>query len=450
MGAAAVGDRLPTAEHRPLRILVALQVCYLDFSNGAATSVRDLMVALAARGHACRVLCGPRLDTGEPGRRIVETIARMGLPMRRAHLSEPAPHTLIEIDDRGVQSSIVLAPDQLGYPPPEPFGRVLLGYYEQLLRSFGPDLVLSFGDSWIERELHAAAARRGIPVAYVLCNYGFRRPEFFTSLHPFTCSAHLTEHYKATIGVPSTPLHPLCDPGRVLAAQHEPQYLTFVSPVPGKGAYAVARMVAELNRRRPDIPVLVVQGRGDFNALGKAGIDLTGLQNLHAMWTTEEARDFYRVTRALLMPSVSEPFGMVAVEALANGIPVLGSRRAGLVEALHAGGFLLEPLQSAPTEVPSLADVEPWLQIVERLWDDPEFYAAEQARARAAAESFRAEALAPLYEAFFRGITRWQVRCEDPLARTWLLPPEQPREVLMPPARRPKAKIETLRFQTRG
>ena len=40
-------------------------------------------------------------------------------------------------------------------------------------------------------------------------------------------------------------------------------------------------------------------------------------------------------SRVLVMPSVSEPFGLVALEAIRNGIPVIISKQSGVREVLH-------------------------------------------------------------------------------------------------------------------
>ena len=48
--------------------------------------------------------------------------------------------------------------------------------------------------------------------------------------------------------------------------------MTFINPQPDKGAAVFARIALELGRRRPDIPLLVVEGRGTSDALaGVAG-----------------------------------------------------------------------------------------------------------------------------------------------------------------------------------
>ncbi len=61
-----------------------------------------------------------------------------------------------------------------------------------------------------------------------------------------------------------------------------------------------ARIAVVLNEWRPDIPLLVVEGRGTSDALARLPIDLWGLTNLNRMANTPDPRDFYRVSRAVL------------------------------------------------------------------------------------------------------------------------------------------------------
>ena len=48
------------------------------------------------------------------------------------------------------------------------------------------------------------------------------------------------------------------------------------------------------------------------------------------MPNTPDPREFYAVTKLLLMPSLWRTPGLVAMEAMLNGIPVLASNRGGL------------------------------------------------------------------------------------------------------------------------
>ena len=129
---------------------------------------------------------------------------------------------------------------------------------------------------------------------------------------------------------------------RGIAEDADPTYVTFVNPRPEKGAAVFARIALELGRRRPEIPLLVVEGRGTAAGLARVPVDLSELPNLHRMANTPDPRDFYRVSRVVLMPSLwRESLGRVAVEAMANGIPVLASDRGALPETLGDAGFVL-------------------------------------------------------------------------------------------------------------
>jgi hypothetical protein len=49
---------------------------------------------------------------------------------------------------------------------------------------------------------------------------------------------------------------------------------------------------------------LLVEGRGTSDVLARLPLDLSGLTNLDRMANTPDPRDFYRVSRAVLMPSL--------------------------------------------------------------------------------------------------------------------------------------------------
>ena len=79
-------------------------------------------------------------------------------------------------------------------------------------------------------------------------------------------------------------------------------------------------------------------------------MDLSELTNLHRMANTPDPRDFYRVTRAVLMPSLwRESLGRVPIEAMANGIPVLASDRVRSPRrSATRGSYLRFPIAARP------------------------------------------------------------------------------------------------------
>jgi len=169
-----------------------------------------------------------------------------------------------------------------------------------------------------------------------------------------------------------------------------------------------ARIAVVLNERRPDIPLLVLEGRGTSDALAKLPIDLSGLTNLNRMANTPDPRDSYRVSRAVLVPSLwRESLGRVPMEAMANGIPVLASDRGALPETLGNAGFVITiPERFSPTtlQIPTAREVAPWVAVLERLWDEPEFEARHRELARAEARRWELSTVAGHFERFFRSL----------------------------------------------
>ena len=108
------------------------------------------------------------------------------------------------------------------------------------------------------------------------------------------------------------------------------------------------------------------------------------------------------------MPSLWwETQGLVAVEAMINGIPAVGSDRGALPETLGDGGIAL-PLPERLTPVsqilPTAEEVEPWVQAIIRLWDDPEWYQEMGSRASKRAQFWHPDRLRPLYAEFFGNV----------------------------------------------
>jgi glycosyltransferase involved in cell wall biosynthesis len=69
-----------------------------------------------------------------------------------------------------------------------------------------------------------------------------------------------------------------------------------------------------------------------------------------------EVSHLYRNATCLAMPSLYEGFGIPALEAMANGLPVVASNTSSLPEIIGDAGFLLKP-----------DDLDAWATTMQRL-----------------------------------------------------------------------------------
>jgi glycosyltransferase involved in cell wall biosynthesis len=182
------------------------------------------------------------------------------------------------------------------------------------------------------------------------------------------------------------------------------KYVTFVNPEPRKGVNIFARIAEVLAARRPDIRLLVVEGAAKTNYAKRLGIDFATLGNVTSIPNTPDPREFYAVTKLIVMPSLMENAGCVAMEAMINGIPVLASNRGGLPETIGEAGFLFDIPAKYTTEhcdLPAAEEVEPWVEMIIRLWDDAAEYERRSQAAREQARNWHPDRVGPIYREFF-------------------------------------------------
>ena len=134
-----------------------------------------------------------------------------------------------------------------------------------------------------------------------------------------------------------------------------------------KGPQVLIRAAAELHARRPDIPLHVtVLGAGsgadvlDLAPLADS-LGLHGQVTLHPPVEAAVLADWFRAADVVAVPSFSESFGLVALEAQACGTPVLAANVGGLPKAVEHGrtGLLVDGHESGR-----------WSAELERLYDD--------------------------------------------------------------------------------
>lgn len=105
----------------------------------------------------------------------------------------------------------------------------------------------------------------------------------------------------------------------------------------------------------PDVVYLIAGGGNDFPRLQQRALDLGVADRVvfTGLFPETDKADLYSLADIYAMPSRGEGFGFVYLEALASGVPVIGSKQDGGREALLDGklGLLVDP--SNPAEIES-------------------------------------------------------------------------------------------------
>ncbi len=399
------------------KVLFAAHPCYLDDSNGAAVASRAMMEALARSGFAVEVFTGTTLEL-HPGVALAERLADLEAQRpgsgdgalavdARGWRPGPAPHLRLVLGGVSITLHRSTAARSQDMGEAEMAG--FLGLHAAILDGFRPDILVNYGGDTLAHHLRSMARSRGVAVVFALHNFQYTLTDPFTTVDAVLVpSRYAAEHYRKTLGLDCAVLPYLIDLDRVRVDQADPKYVTFVNPSYEKGVYVFARLADELGRRRPDIPLLVVEGRGSERTLVDCGIDLRAHGNVHLMSHTSDPRKFWGVTRLCLVPSLwRETQGLVAVEAMLNGIPVIASDRGALPETLGGAGVVLPlPGRLSPytRNLPTPAEVAPWVEAVIRLWDDPAASAELSRRGLAEAGRWNPAVLEPAYVNFFNEV----------------------------------------------
>jgi glycosyltransferase involved in cell wall biosynthesis len=162
-----------------------------------------------------------------------------------------------------------------------------------------------------------------------------------------------------------------------------------------KGLDIAARAVARAGTNRPELrPMLMVRGAppGTGDGLREELLRLTGdpsvdirIRNFTAD-ATRIAEDL-RQSAVVLMPSRSEGFGLVGLEAIAHGVPTLVSAQSGLGELIEREAPDLAPHHVVPVTKDAERDGAAWAKRVETVLSD---LTAAYARANRLRDALRA------------------------------------------------------------
>ncbi len=290
-------------------------------------------------------------------------------------------------------------------------------------------LVVDGPDRWAATLL-GRSRPRGVPAFALLHGGNHKDPDAFARADLGLTHSRLTvDYYHEVLGMPCVDLPFPIDIEAVRATKRASDCLLIVDPTAARGAYLLAPLIAALGRRRPDIPVLVVEGQGTAATLASSGLSAEDHERVQCLPTGTDPRSYWGRARLMIEPDLAwDAAPTTAIAALVNGVPILASDRGALPEILGESGVILPvPERVTPaTQTPLIiAEVEPWVDAVARLWDDAPRRVELGRRALTEARRWEPGELGLRYANLFRE------RRED--AGTPSLPPRRARAAVLVP-----------------
>lgn len=199
---------------------------------------------------------------------------------------------------------------------------------------------------------HLAALRHGRPSVRMVHGHRLDPLAVASAALVVFNSQHLADRHGPAVAAPHIVVRP-----PVFAEEHATtpgSAVTLVNLTHAKGGSLFWRLARVL----PDVEFLGVLG-----GYGRQIRDRHPNVRIQPC-TTNMAGDVWARTRVLLMPSEVETWGMVGVEALASGIPVIAHPTPGLLESLGPAGIFVD--RDEPdgwlAEIARLADPTEWAE----------------------------------------------------------------------------------------
>ena len=350
--APALPPSAPAAPSRSLRVLI-LTASYAPVLGGLQTAVHALARHLHQQGQAVRVVTN-RYPRTLPDSEIID-----GVPVQRWPFLRPELRHL-----RRGRPDLYLA--SLYYYP------TVRRWLGRLMQEFRPDVVnLHFPDAQVPFVL---ALRRRFDFRLVVSLHGHDIMRFtmqdeghdardVSGLRALlraadavtACSQHLLEEaarLESTVMAKGTAIGNGIDPRRFCdtsAYGHPKPYILALGRLTHKKGFdMLLEAFARVGPAYPSVD-LILAGEGEERTLLEATAIRLGLARRAHFYGRASQAEVVKLLRGCLflaIPSRAEPFGIVALEALAAGRPVLATRVGGMAEFLEQ---LLASARVAPT-----------------------------------------------------------------------------------------------------
>lgn len=297
------------------------------------------------------------------------------------------------------------------------------------IRDFHPDWVLVSSEDvahTLLREAFEAAPDRLIYLAHTPQWYPFGP----ASWHPDNHATEIIRQARGVVAIGKTTARYIEQYGGAKATViHPPIYGTAPWPRFGSPDRGYVLMInpsvvkgigifLELAKRFPEVEFAGLTGWGTTTQDRQA---MAALPNMRILDPVPDIDDALAGARVLLMPSLwFEGFGLIAMEAMLRGLPVLSSDAGGLVEARQNTGYIVpvRPIEHflaefdethMPRPVEVEQNIEPWVEALGTLLTDHAEYRRQADLSREVAERFVNGLQAADFEAFLQNLKKLRV-----------------------------------------
>lgn len=366
-----------------MRLLLASNASYDPPKGGSTRSNLAWLRPMAARGHEVRVVCPT--DGGAADRETVaDGISIRGVKDLSFHHRVLAAEIRRERPDWVLVSSEDLSHVLLREAAQAAPGRLIYLAHTPQFYPFGPE-------SWNPDEAATALVRQARAVIAI-------------GEH---MAGYIGEHAGRDAQVIHPPLYGL--PPYRQFGRFGSGFVLMINPCLVKGL----PIFLDLARAFPDVEFAALNGWGTTSGDREA---IAACANARLLANVPDIEEVLAQARLLLMPSLwYEGFGLIAMEAMLRGLPVMSSDSGGLMEAKHGTGYVIpvRPIERyerefdethMPVAVAPEQDLEPWKQALGELLTDEAAYRGEAERCRARALEFVSRLDAADFERMLAGL----------------------------------------------
>jgi glycosyltransferase involved in cell wall biosynthesis len=227
-----------------------------------------------------------------------------------------------------------------------------------------------------------------------------------------TIGHHMADYVKRHLGREAAVIHPPIygSPPWPNLGRFDAPLVLMINPCTVKGL-PILLGLAEI---RPRVRFAALNGWGTSKA-DRAAIERT--PNVQLLAGVPHIEDVLSQTRVLMMPSLwYEGFGLITMEAMLRGVPVIASDSGGLAEAMQGSSYIVpvRPVErygsvvddtGMPRAFAPEPDLEPWAEALDTLTFSRHEWLSESVRSKTAAEAFVSKLDAADFERWLCALT---------------------------------------------